>query len=181
MGEPLHAHWLLAEFDSPEAIVRAARALHEQGYRRLEAFTPYPIVDLEEALAIPRSKIPRLVFAAGACGAMVGYGVQLWLNAYDYPLNVGGRPLHSAPSMIPITFETTVLFAVLATFFGFFFFARLPRLSHPVLDVPGFERAGVDRFWLAIEQADAHFDPARSRVQLEELGAGRLVEAEGEP
>src|SRR4051794_30630701 len=108
--EPALSEACLAEFTSAEGILAAAGRLAELGYRRMEAWTPYPLPPLEPLLGVPRTPIPKLVLAAGATGAAFAYGVQTWMNAYDYPLNVGGRPLHSGPAWIPITFETTVLF-----------------------------------------------------------------------
>ena len=171
-------HAMLAEFATAEGILAAAARLSELGYRRMEAWTPYPIAALDPHLGIPRSPIPRLVLAAGATGAVFAFGVQTWMNAYDYPLNVGGRPLHSGPAFIPITFETTVLFAVLTAVVSVFAFAGLPRLHHPLFDVEGFERSTIDRFWLGIDTSDPLYDPTRVEALLvADLGALRVVTA----
>ena len=177
---------LCAEFESVEAVVAAARRLRALGVRRIDAYTPFPIRELDKVLALPRSQIPSLVFAAGVTGAAVAYGIQYWCAAIAYPVNVGGRPLHSAPAFIPITFETTVLFASLAAFLLALAKAGLPRLHHPLFEVEGFERASIDRFWIAVDARDLRledgvtsFDALRST--LEGLGASRIGLFGGEP
>jgi hypothetical protein len=170
---------LLAEFADREKLVAAARALVAAGYARLEAYTPTSVPEFEEVVGLPPSPIPWLVFAAGLTGAAIAYSLQYWLIAIDYPLLVGGMPANSAPAFIPITFESTVLFAALCAFLSMLAFARLPRLWHPVFEVPGFESASVNRFWLAIDSHDAHFDEAASARQLTELGALRVVRVQG--
>jgi hypothetical protein len=173
--------WMLAEFETPEALARAARRLVEIGVRRIDAYSPYPLAEIDRALRIPRSTIPRWVLPAGTAGALLGFGVQWWCNGWDYPLNVGARPLLSAPAFIPITFETTVLLASITAFVVFFVKARLPEPSHPLFEVPGFESATVDRFWLSIETSDPFYDPTSTKKTLEEHGAVRVVVKEGVP
>ncbi|MEO7092740.1 MAG: DUF3341 domain-containing protein [Polyangiales bacterium] len=176
--EPALDEAVLAEFASADGILKAAARLSQLGYRRMEAWTPYPIPALDPHLGIPRSPIPRLVLAAGAIGAAFAYLLQTWMNAWDYPLNVGGRPLHSGPAWIPITFETTVLFAVLTAVISVFAFSRLPRLHHPLHEIEGFERSTIDRFWLAIDTSDPLFDPAKvEQLLVADLGALRVVTA----
>ena len=175
---------IAAEFDSEASIVSAARALQEQGYRALDALTPRPIDDLQDIVAPRRSTLPRTVLAAGLTGTLVGLGVQWWCNAWDYPINVGGRPPFSLPAFVPITFEIMVLFAALATFFGVLRRMYLPRLAHPVFDVPGIESASIDRFWLLVLADDRHPDDATTERLLAELGGEqitRLPVAEGAP
>lgn len=166
---------LLAEFDSVESILHAVTTLRAKGYQRMEAYTPHPIPELEERLGIPRSTIPRFVLAGGVIGGLFAFGLQWWLNGVDYPLNVGGRPLFSAPAFIPITFETIVLFAALTGFATFLYKTRLPTLQQPLLAVEGFERVSIDKFWLALSTSDPLFDPKASAEQLRALGAERLV------
>ena len=178
MPEPAMHEAVLAEFGSAEAITAAAERLAKLGYRRMDAWTPYPIAALDPHLGIPRSPIPKLVLGAGIFGATFAYLLQTWMNAWDYPLNVGGRPLHSGPAWIPITFETTVLFAVLTSFFGVFAFCRLPRLHHPLHEIEGFERSTIDRFWLGIDTSDPLYDPSRvEQLLVADLGALRVVTA----
>jgi hypothetical protein len=157
----------LAEYETPEAIVAAAAELLRHGLRRIDAYTPYPLADLEDAIAIPRSRIPIVTLLAGLLGACVGYGLQWFCNSFDYPIPVGGRPMHPVLAYVPITFETTVLFAGTATFLAFFAAARLPEIASPIFDVPGFDRAVVDRFWLAVDASDPAFDPEQTWALLE--------------
>ena len=172
---------ILAEFRTPEELIRAIVELRARRYKRLDAFTPYPMKAVLDALGLPRSKLNWLVFASGIAGAGLAYLIQWYANAYDYPLDVGGRPLHSAPSFIPITFEMGVLSAAVAGIVSFFIVARLPELYSPLFDVEGFERASIDRFWLGVDQRDPAFDPeALSRI-LTELGALYIAYAGARP
>ena len=166
---------LLAEFDTPEAIEHAVETLRTLGYARMEAYTPHPMPELEAKLGIPRSWTPRVVLAGGALGAAFAFLLQYWLNGVDYPLNVGARPLMSAPAFIPITFETTVLFASLSAFVTWLAVSRLPTLGDPILDVEGFTSVSIDRFWLAIALSDPSFGLEESAEHLRGLGALRLV------
>ncbi|HVJ92214.1 MAG TPA: DUF3341 domain-containing protein [Labilithrix sp.] len=141
---------LVAEFDSPEGVVEGARRVRALGYARVEAYTPFPIPELDDALAIPRTRLPYFVLAAGIFGAAIALLIQWWTNAFDYPINVGGRPKFSIPTDVPIVFETTVLAAAFASFGAVLVRARLPRLYDPLFDLPGFERTTVDRFWIVV-------------------------------
>jgi hypothetical protein len=166
---------VLAEFDSDHAIVAAAEALRERGYRDLDAFTPRPIEALQDAIAPGRSTLPRTVFIAGACGAAVGLGTQWFCNAWDLPLNVGGRLPFSLPAFIPITFELMVLFAALAAFFGALYRAGLPHLTHPVFDVAAFARASDDRFWLFVSANDPSYRDHETEQLLHQLGCVTFI------
>lgn len=161
---------LLAEFESDHAIVAAARAFRDRGYRVMDAFTPRPVELLQELIAPERSNLNRTVFIAGALGAATGLGVQWFCNAWDYPINVGGRPPFSLPAFIPITFEVMVLFASLAAFFGFMHRVRLPWLSHPIFRVLHFERASIDRFWLFISATDPVFREHEAKQLVADFG-----------
>lgn len=158
-----------AEFASDAAAVDAARRLIERGHAVLDAFTPRPVAALEEVVAPGRSSLNRTVFVWGAVGACTGLGIEWACNAWDYPLNVGGRPPFALPAYIPITFEAMVLFAAVAAFFGFMHRAGLPWLAHPAFDVPGFERASNDRFFLLVERTSDNDEELRAL--LGELGA----------
>jgi hypothetical protein len=158
-----------AEFASDDAAVHAARRLVEAGHGVLDAFTPRPVVALEELVAPGRSNLNRTVFVAGVAGACTGLGLEWACNAWDYPLNVGGRPPFALPAYISIAFEAMVLFAALAAFFGFMHRAGLPWLAHPAFDVPGFERASNDRFFLLVERTSSNGEELRAL--LGELGA----------
>jgi hypothetical protein len=160
----------LAEFATPEALTSAVIALRRLGYRRLDTFTPYAVKPALEALELPRSRVTVIALIAGLLGGGGAYFLEWWMNAHDYPLNVGGRPPHSGPAFIPITFEMTVLFAGFTAFLCVFAFSRLPRLYHPIFDVEGFESASIDRFWVGIDAADPRFDRQRTEAEVAALG-----------
>jgi hypothetical protein len=149
---------LLAEFDNPTALVAAAEKARLAGYRKMDAYSPIPIEELNEALGLKRTRLPVLVFLGGLFGGLAGYGLEYWASVIEYPMNVGGRPYHSWPQFIPVTFETTVLGAALTCFFGMWALNRLPQPYHPVFNAPAFGRASTDRFFLCIEAADPRFD-----------------------
>jgi Protein of unknown function (DUF3341) len=165
----------VAEFATPEELTAAVVALRRLGYRRLDTFTPYAVKPALEALELPYSRVTVFALVAGLCGAAGAYALEWWMNAYDYPINVGGRPPHSGPAFIPITFEMAVLFAGVTAFICALAFARLPRPHHPVFEVEGFESASIDRFWLGIDAADPHFDRARTEAEVAALGPSRIA------
>ena len=162
-------HGLMAEFETPAALVAAAERARLEGYRRLDAYSPIPIEELNEALGLRRTRLPRIVLAGGILGGLAGYGLQYWSQVIAYPLEVGGRPLHSWPHFIPVTFETTVLGAALSAFIGMWALNGLPQPYHPVFNVPAFARASVDRFFLCIEATDPKFDRHATWTFLESL------------
>ena len=139
---------LLGEFGSADACARAITALRGRGWTQLDAYMPYPAKNIEEALGLSRSPLPRVVLATGLVGAAVGYFILWWTQNVDYPLDVGGHPTNAIPAYIGITFETAVLFAAFGAFIGSLRFCKLPRLWHPVFEVRGFERASIDRFFV---------------------------------
>lgn len=171
----------IAEFDTPEALIAAAKTLRERGYRDLDAYTPYPVHGLDRALGLPRSRLPLVVLAMAILGGSGAYFLQYFLNAVDYPLNVGGRPVHSLPTNLVITFESTVLISAFTCLFGLIAFCGLPRLHHPIFEHEAFLRASVDRFVLGVYATDAKFDEARTREDLVGLGAARTARVGGEP
>ena len=161
---------LMAEFRDPGAVTAAARRAYEEGYRKMDAYTPYPIEELATALGWrARGRLPRLVLAGGLAGAAAGYSLQYYASVIAYPVNVGGRPLHSWPSFIPITFETAILGAALTAVLGMLALNGLPRPYHPVFNAPNFALASSDRFFLCIEAADPRFDLEGTRRFLEGL------------
>ena len=158
---------LFFELTSADAAVACARLLRERGFEKIEAYTPYGIPELEK-LITARTRIPWVSLAAGLFGALFAYSLIWFCNAYDYPLDVGGRPLNSIPADVPIMFETAVLFSALATFFVLLLRSGLPRLAHPLFEVEGFERVSVDRYWIGV---DASGDASLTYDDFEKLGA----------
>jgi hypothetical protein len=167
MSAPMHG--LMAEFDNPTALVEAARAAREKGYRKLDAYSPFPIEELSGALDLHHNKLPLIVLAGGIVGGLSGYLLQYFVSVIYFPINVGGRPLHSWPSYIVITFEMTILFAALAAVLGLMGLCGLPQPYHPVFNVPRFAMASRNRFFLCIEASDPLFDAERTAGFLETL------------
>ena len=160
---------LMAEFDSPTALVRAANKAREAGYKKMDAYSPIPIEELHGALGMPNTKLPMIVAGGALIGALAGFGLQVWVSTVAYPFNIGGRPLLSWPSFIPPTFETTILFAAFAAVFGMLALNGLPMPYHPVFNTARFVMASRDRFFLCIESQDPGFDPSTTRQFLESL------------
>lgn len=171
--------WVLGEFGSPERLLEVARALRERGFVRLDAHTPFPVEGLAEVLELKASRLPALGLLAGLGGAAGAYLVQWFTQAVDWPLNVGGRPLHSAPAFIPITFETGVLSAAGAVFFGLFVVCGLPRVTHPVFELESFRSASVDGFWISVALEEST-QPETVAEVLRTLGAAQVSQVEGE-
>ncbi len=159
---------LMAEFETAGEVLQAATRAYQAGYRAMDAYTPYPVEGMPKALGLTRSRIPSMVLIAGILGGAVGFFMQFWSMAVDYPFNVGGRPYNSWPVFIPITFEVLVLVASFAAFFGMLFLNGLPHPHHPVFFDPRFARASQDRFFLCIEASDGRFN----RQGTEEFLAG---------
>ena len=157
------AYGVMAEFETPEAAALAARTARDKGFTRLDAFGPFPSEELAEAIGFRETRIARCVLIGGIVGGFSGYGLQYWATVLDYPHNVGGRPLNSWPSFIPIIFEMTVLFATIVGIVSLLVLNRLPRLAHPVFTAPPFVRASVDHFFLCLRRADADFSPEKAR------------------
>jgi hypothetical protein len=163
--------FILAEFATPEPMVATARKLRESGRGGLDAYSPYPVHGIDEALALPRSKVPIVAFCAALCGIGGGYGMQWWMNSVDYSINVANRPPHSWPTNIPITFESAVLLTALTIFFGcIFYFFSLPRTYHPVFEAEEFRSASLDAFWISAELSQGE-DAAALHNTLREAGA----------
>jgi hypothetical protein len=149
-----HELWVLGGFDTPEAVLEAAGKLRDQELGELDIYSNYPLHGAEEVLRTPKSKVPLIVFGGGMTGLASAVLMQWWMNAHDYALNVGGRPLLSWPQWVPVTFELGVLLAAFGAFFGLWALLRLPRLHHPVFEVEAFRSAQVDRFWLSVMTHD---------------------------
>jgi len=160
---------LMAEFDNPQDLVDAARRARAEGYRNMDGYSPFPVEGLADALELGGTRVPLIVLIGGLIGAAAGYSMQYYLMAVDYPVNIGGRPYHSWPAFIPVTFEMTVLVAGLFAVLGMLALNGLPMPYHPVFNVPRFALASRDRFFLCIEAADPKFDPEHTRRFLESL------------
>jgi len=171
---------VLAEFAEPAPMVEAARKLRESGREGLDAYSPYPVHGIDEALELPRSKVPLVALVAGLTGAAGGYVLQWWTNAVDYPINVANRRLDAWPTNIPVTFESGVLLCVLTIFFGsLFYFFGLPRTYHPVFETEAFRSASLDKFWISAELLPGE-EPGELERTLRELGAGRVTHVKEE-
>jgi len=163
----LPVYGLLAEFDEPDRLVAAARAAHDNGYRKMDAYTPFPVEHLAEAIGMRTTRLPRLIFAGGLVGCLGGFFLQYWVSVSAYPENIGGRPFNSWPSFIPVTFELTILLAALTAVCGMLGLNGLPMPYHPLFNVPRFAQASRDRFFLCIEARDPRFDRETTRRFLE--------------
>jgi hypothetical protein len=159
----------MAEFNKPEEVLAAAQRATARGYTKLDAYTPFPMEELTDALRIRRTTLPLFVLCCGIVGALTGFGLQYWVSVIEYPLNIGGRPLNSWPQFIPITFELTILFAAIGCFIGVFFRNGLPRPVHPLFNVDRFEGVTRDKFYLCIEATDPKFDMAETEKFLKSL------------
>lgn len=166
---------LAAEFFGPDELRAAVRRLRDGGYTLLDAYTPCPVPGLQDELGISRPRLNWFVFVAGMGGVAFALFVQWFTNAFDYPINVGGRPLFAVPAFVPIMFETGVLFATLTGFVLFFWSVRLPRLHQRLFDLPDFESASIDRYWLAVSAADPQFEATATRADLEATGPVRVA------
>lgn len=161
-GEDKKLYGLMAEFDDHEQLLAAARRAHGEGYEEMDAFSPFPIEELPEALGKEGSPVALFTLLGGMTGGLGGYFMEWYSMAKDYPLNVGGRPHNSWPNFIPVTFELTVLCAALSALIAMLVLNRLPQPHHPVFGVPEFRRASIDRFFLCIETKDPKFDRERT-------------------
>ena len=167
---------LMAEFETPAELLRATRRAYSDGYRRMDAYSPFPVPELPEALGVHKDHVNLITLVGGLLWGVTAYLLQWWINTIAYPLNIGGRPFHSWPSFIIVTFEMTVLFAALAATFGMLALNGLPLPHHPVFNAQGFESATRDRFFLCIESIDPQFELTGTRAFLEGLNPIRVVE-----
>ena len=177
INPPLYG--LLAEYDDVAPLLAAAKAARDAGYRMTDAFTPFPVEELPKAMGWRRSRIAAAFLVGGIAGGTLGYFMMWYANVVSYTINVGGRPLHSWPAFIPITFEMTVLCAALTGFAALIIRCGLPRPHHPLFDVDGFDRSGVDRFFLLIEGRDPKFDREATGELLGSTQPLRVIAVEG--
>ena len=169
---------LMAEFEKPADLVRACRAAREAGYQRMDAYTPFPIEAVFEALDLHRNALPLIVLCGGILGGIGGLSLQYWASAIAYPLNIGGKPFFSLPAFIPITFECTILLAAISCVLGMLALNGLPMPYHPVFNVPSFALASRDRFFLCIESRDPRFDREGTEKFLEQYAPRSISEVE---
>ncbi len=169
---------LLAEFDNPDDLLEAARRAHQAGYTRLDAFTPFPVEGLADAIGFHKTSVPLIVLIGGLIGCAGGFLLQYYPNVVGYPLNIGGRPYNSWPSFIPITFELTILCAALSCVFGMLALNGLPTPYHPVFNVARFALATRNRFFLCIKARDPKFNPKETREFLAGLKAREVCDIE---
>ena len=166
-SEPIYG--MMAEFDNPTDLVHAAKGAFDAGYRKMDAYSPFPIDEASEALGFHKSRVPLIVLLGGLLGGSSGFALQYWINVISYPLNIGGKPWDSWPAFIVPTYEMTILFAGVCGMFGMFALNGLPMPYHPVFNVDRFSMVTRDKFFLCVEAADPHFDIVETQQFLERL------------
>lgn len=177
-SDPVGPYALVAEFDSPDQLLEAAENARMAGYKKMDAYSPFPVHGLSEAIGFHEIKVPWLVFGGGLIGAFSGITLEWYTATIDYPMNVGGKPFFSVPAFFPVAYETTILFAALTAVFSMLALNGLPRLYHSIFNTPGFDRASQDRFFLAIEADDKLYDPVETKRFLNDLGPLTISEVE---
>ncbi len=171
---------VMGEFSTPEDLLAATKKAREAGYKHVEAYTPFPVEGLSEAVGFKWTAVPLLTLMGGVGGGLTGFGLQYWVAAITYPINIGGRPLNSWPAFIPVTFELTVLGASIFAVFGMLALNKLPQPYHPVFNVERFGQASTDKFFLCIEARDPKFDLAETAKFLQSLHAQHVNEVKDE-
>ena len=167
---------LMAEFDSAQELVTAAHRAHEAGYHQIDAYSPFPVEGLADAIGFHKNRVPFVVLVGGIIGGLSGYLLQYWVAAITYPTNIAGRPYHSWPSFIIVTFELTILFAGVSSAVGMIALNGLPMPYHPVFNVPEFAQASENKFFLVVFSSDPNYDPARTRSFLASLAPRMIAE-----
>ena len=171
-----NVYGIMAEFDTATELVDAAREVRDAGYVKTDAFSPFPLHEIDEALGIKRSILPYLIFAGGLTGLMVGLGLEYYVHVFEWPIIVGGRPHFSLPAFIPPAYELTILFAAFTAVFGMLFLNGLPSPYHPVFNVPRFALATREKFFLIIEASDPKYDHDETRKFMDGLGAQEVFD-----
>ena len=167
---------LMAEFDNVNAVITAAHRVYAAGYRKIDAYSPFPLEELSEAIGFRKNGVALVCLVGGLLGGTAAYILQWWINTISYPVNIGGRPLHSWPSFIIVTFEMTILFSGLSAVFGMLALNGLPMPYHPVFNVPRFDAASKDRFFIVIFASDRIYDAVGTRQFLEGLNPISVAE-----
>ncbi len=175
-----HSYGVMAEFDTPEEIMVAAKKTREAGYKRVTAYTPFPIEGLAEEIGFKWTAVPLITLLGGIGGGLTGFGMQYWMMAVSYPLNIGGRPLNSWPAFIPVTFELTILGAATFAVLGMIALNKLPEPYHPVFSVDRFSHASTDKFFLCIQAKDPKYNLAETARFLQGLNAKHVDEVKDE-
>ena len=175
-----HLHGLMGEFETPEQLLSAAKKAREAGYKRVDAYTPFPIEGLAEAIGTRRSWVPLITLIGGLGGGLTAFGLQYWVAVITYPMNIGGRSLNSWPAFIPVTFELTVLGASIFAVVGMLALNKLPQPYHPVFNVDRFAAASTDRFFLCIEARDPKFNLGETARFLQGVNAQHVSEVNDE-
>jgi hypothetical protein len=160
---------LMAEFRDVNSAIIAARSTYAAGYRKVDAYSPFPVEELSEAIGFHKNGVALICLIGGLLGGTAAFTLQWWINNVSYPVNIAGRPLNSWPSFIIVTFEMTILFSGLSAVFGMLALNGLPMPYHPVFNVPQFDTATKDRFFLVIFSSDKRYDPVATRQFLEGL------------
>jgi len=176
MSAPTKKYGLLAEFETPAAIMEAARRVRDAGYRCWDVYTPFPVHGMDEAMGLKNSKVGWFTFICGSAGFCLGMLMIWWMNAYDYAIVVGGKPLFSPIFAFPVSYECTILLGAFGSLFGMLILNRLPRLYHPLFKSQRFAKVTHDRFFIAIEAIDPKFDDADTRTLLESAGGKHIEE-----
>jgi hypothetical protein len=167
---------LMAEFDSAQELLDAAQRTHQAGYKKMDAYSPFPIEGLAEAIGFEKNSVALVVLICAIIGGLSAYALQYWVAVITYPTNIGGRPYHSWPSFIIVTFELTILFGGLSSAIGMIALNGLPMPYHPVFNVAEFAKASENKFFLVVEAADPKFDPAGTRSFLSALAPRMIAE-----
>lgn len=169
---------VLAEYSSTSGVYHACEQVRDAGFRRFDAYTPFPVHGLDKAMGLGPSYLPWLVLIAGMTGASLAFLLAVWTSAYDYPLNIGGKPLWSIPAFIPVIFECTILLSGLTAVFGMFALNGMPTFHHPLFSVEKFAKATDDKFFILIEARDRKYDRQKVMEFLQKTGAESTVVVE---